>query len=549
MSLEEFINIVIDLITRYSFIVAILAILSLLLIFFNFFNAASSFFSSLFKLFKNICLLAYKFCKFIFNFIFKLGFIFSLISLIKRFINKIIERYRLKHSIYNVYPTHYKFNFFYRMFSPKLNRQLRYRYNLLQACFKTHDYIDKYFSYIVRIEASVGGGKTSFINGYSHIRTILFKEKIRDTCLSIETRFHDYPFSFIRNKIKKLYSEGLSENEILAALYKDPLIDNIFSKDKVYSDYIKEEPAPIILKTYVLAYSAEIRDNFILSNYKLFNRITNKYNYELDNDLFHIRDQEALNKFYLPSYSLIIEDEKALSTDVNTYDYREVASTGSSTILRLFRQLRGETTYYISSTQNTERIAKPIRELTNSFIRILSCDIVGNLPQWMNKQKRKEEKIYSKMLKKSINKGESWLHDNNRFKDKLFKIWDKKKKVISASFLKYKIRIASSLAELENTEQAREVLIVYPLSWCFGVYRTCEYSDLYDYILSLQQTKKTDHDLIEITSLYESNEEHYKELLKSKDQEVEEKKLKQAKQKEKIKEKINQAKQESREVI
>ena len=178
MSLEEFINIVIDLITRYSVIVAILAVLSLLLIFFNFFNAASSFFSSIFKLFKNICLLAYRFCKFIFNFIFKLGFIFSFIYLIKRFIDKIIERYRLKHSIYNIYPAPYKYNLFQRIFSPKLRKQLSYRYDLLAKCFKTHDIIDKKFSYLVMIEASVGGGKTSFINGYSHYRTILFQEKI-----------------------------------------------------------------------------------------------------------------------------------------------------------------------------------------------------------------------------------------------------------------------------------------------------------------------------------------------------------------------------------
>lgn len=521
MSLEEFINIVIDLITRYSVIVAILAVLSLLLIFFNFFNAASSFFSSIFKLFKNICLLAYRFCKFIFNFIFKLGFIFSFIYLIKRFIDKIIERYRLKHSIYNIYPAPYQYNLFQRIFSPKLRKQLSYRYDLLAKCFKTHDIIDKKFSYLVMIEASVGGGKTSFINGYSHYRTILFQEKIEETILSIEKRFYYFDFNPLRDIVKKLYQDNYSEKEIIYHLYKNKMINDTFSKNNVSTDYVSLTPNNNILKTYVEAYVASLRNNYVFSNYKLYSRITNNYNYELSDDYFNIKDKESLKKFYIPSYSLFIEDEKALSNYKNTSDYRKLSLLGQDTVLRLFRQLKNETAYYISSSQNTSRIAPLIRELANSYIRIISSSIVGNLPLQQRILQKKENRVTKKMFKKARknrNKeidGESkYLHGNNPYKEKLYKLWDKRKKLTASAFLKYRVRYSTKLASLDDPNLAEELTLIFPLSWCYGNYRKCEYSDFYDFLMNESEIH-SDQDLKEISSLYESNEDRFKAMINS----------------------------------
>lgn len=526
MTLEEFLQILIEAVQRYFIVIAIVAVLSLLLIFFNFWNAGAKFLSSIFTFLKYLCLGVFYFFKYLFKLLFKVLLVKYLILGIVNLIKRFLKRRRLRNGSFNVYPVRYSFNFFHKIFSRKLRNQLNYRYNVLEACEKTHDSINNNFTYLVRIEAAVGGGKTSFLNGYAHMRTLLFKEKIRDTCLSIETRFHSFPFHLIRRKIKELYKQGESEKAILTALYKEKYINDQFNGSKVYSDYIKEEPAPVILKSYAIAYMAELRDNFVMANYKLFNRITGKYNYELDETLFHIKDSSALKRFYLPAYSLIIEDEKALSSDSNVYDYREVAATGSSTILRLFRQLRGETTYYISSTQNSERIAKPIRELTNSFLRITSCDVIGNLPGWNNKQKKKEKKIYKKMLKKAEKKSrgdknlaELWLHSDNSFKIKLFKIWDKKKKVLAASFLRYKIRLATSIRDLDEPERYKELSLVFPLSWCWGVYRTCEYSDFYEYLQKQQEQPLTDKDLVEVSSLWESNEDTYKKLIKGREEE------------------------------
>lgn len=546
MSLDEFLQILVDLVQRYIVIIAILGALSLVLIAIRFINELARFIGYITKFFKLIFLGIYYFFKYILLFL-KFIFIDLLIVGSVNFIKTLIYHYRLRHSIFNIYPVSYKFNFLYKLFSRKLRKQLKFRYNLLEQCEKSKDQIQNKFSYLVFIEAAVGGGKTSFINGYSHMRTVLFKEQISDTLLSVEVRYHDFSFHSLRKRIKELYDAGFDESRIMTILYRDPIIDSEFNKNKLVTDYVTTQPAPIILKTYTLAYMAELRDNFIISNYKIFNRITEKYNYELTPDFFNIKNPESRKRFYLPPYTLICDDESALGQYKNTSDYRAINDMGADIVFRLFRQLRNQTNYYISSTQNTSRIAPLIRELANSYIRILSCEIVGNLPGWQSKIRKKENKLEKKILKKYSKiarnnpcLAELWMHSENKFKTKLFKLWDKKKKVTAAAFLRYKVRISSKLEDLRDPNNYKEINVVYPLSWCWGVYRTCEYSDFYEFIQKDNKNILTDASLNEIHDLYTSNDDKFNDLLKSSDVIKEEQELKKAERKNRIKKKIEE---------
>ena len=433
----------------------------------------------------------------------------------------------MKRSKYNIRPVKYHFNFIGLIFNYKLRKELKYRYNAIEACERTHDLIDKKFSYITMIEASVGGGKTSFMNGYSHYRTVLFQERIEKLIVDTETHFKDFSFLELRKIIREEAIKGSSESDVLSSVYKNKAINDKFNNTIVYSNYISQEPAPEILKSYCVAYLAELRNNFVLSNYRLYNRITNSYNYEIDDNFLNIKSEEDRKKFYLPSYSLIVEDEKALSLYKNTSDYRKLNDSGADVTLRLFRQLRNETTYYITATQNTSRLAVLFRELANSYIQIQTSSIVGNLPNWQRRQDKKEKKIFKKAIKKAKKKeikrvgaGEEWLHrENNSFKKKLFKLWDKRKQVTSCGFIKYKILIASKLDDLkDHSENARneELILTFPLTWCYGVYRTCEYSDFYDY-LSKESDIKSPDQLKQITSLYSDNESKFKYILATKE--------------------------------
>ena len=527
MSAEEILNLIIQFVSKYFIVVIILGAFAFLSAFFVFWNNAIRFFKSisngiiwilkiLWWILKNLFILIFK----------KIIFEFIILKSIK-FVKNIIRKFKLKRSKYNIRPVKYHFNIIGLIFNYKLRKELKYRYNAIEACERTHDLIDKKFSYITMIEASVGGGKTSFMNGYSHYRTVLFKERIEKLIVDTETHFKDFSFIELRKIIREEAIKGSSESDVLSSVYKNKAINDKFNNTIVYSNYISQEPAPEILKSYCVAYLAELRNNFVLSNYRLYNRITNSYNYEIDDNFLNIKSEEDRKKFYLPSYSLIVEDEKALSLYKNTSDYRKLNDSGADVTLRLFRQLRNETTYYITATQNTSRLAVLFRELANSYIQIQSSSIVGNLPNWQRRQDKKEKKIFKKAIKKAKKKeikrvgaGEQWLHrENNSFKKKLFKLWDKRKQVTSCGFIKYKILIASKLDDLkDHSENARneELTLTFPLTWCYGVYRTCEYSDFYDY-LSKESDIKSPDQLKQITSLYSDNESKFKYILATKE--------------------------------
>lgn len=527
MSAQDILNLIIEFVSKYFIVVVILGAFAFLSAFFVFWNNAIKFFKSisngiiwilkiLWWILKNLFILIFK----------KIIFEFIVLKSIK-FIKNIIRKFKLKRSKYNIRPVKYHFNLIGLIFNYKLRKELKYRYNAIEACERTHDLIDKKFSYITMIEASVGGGKTSFMNGYSHFRTILFKERIEKLIIDTETHFFDFSFVELRKIIRDEVMNKSSEQEILSKLYKNKEINAKFNNSIVYTDYISQEPAPEILKSYCIAYMAELRNSFVLSNYRLYNRITNTFNYGIDDNFLNIKSEEDRKNFYLPSYSVILEDEKALSLYKNTSDYRKLDDSGADVTLRLFRQLRNETTYYITATQNTSRLANLFRELANSYIQIQSASLYGNLPNWQRRKDKKEKKIFKKAIKISLKKdkkcvgsGEKWLHSaDNPLKKKLYKIWNKRKQVTSCCFIKYKILIASKLDDLkDHSENARneELTLTFPITWCYGVYRTCEYADFYDYLVK-ESAIKSPEQLKQVTSLYSNNESKFKYILTTKE--------------------------------
>ena len=83
------------------------------------------------------------------------------------------------------------------------------------------------------------------------------------------------------------------------------------------------------------------------------------------------------------------------------------------------------------------------------------------------------------------------------------------------------MKIAPKLDLLK--EECKELRFVFPLTWCYGVYNTCEYSEFNEFLANLSDVK-SDHELKVISSLYEKNEERYKKLIEIKTKKDEKKK-------------------------
>ena len=463
----------------------------------------------LFKALKKLILLPFKLIKY---FIKGIIWIFNIKSRIE------YKRY-LKQCVFNV-KQDYKIPLKYKLFSFKIRKQENFRLKCIESCINTEEQINKNFKFIIMLEASIGGGKTSFLNGFSHMKTLSLTKKIDDDLYEIEKKLYEINYYKLRKEIDRFYSIGCSEEEIKEKILEIKDFKNKFNKS--FDDCVSNIPKLSLLEAYIKAFSAKLRNNYVMCNYKLFNRITNTYNYALESDAFDIKDKNSQKKFFIPPYLVVVDDEKALSEFKNTESAKELDKKGTDIIMRLFRQLQRETTYYISSTQNTSRIALLLRELANTYVLIEKFSIVGEQNCLANKYRIKEEKLFNKMIKYSNKKfkhdeykQEKYLLNNNKFKQEIFDLFKKQRQLYSSGFISYTVRVANKLDYLNDEDKSKQLKLTFPLTWCFGVYNTCEFSEFNDYLLSLSEIK-SDSQLKQISSLYEKDETRFEKLLQEK---------------------------------
>lgn len=433
-----------------------------------------------------------------------------------RFRQRYLYRRYLKESVFNVVPHPYKIPLRYKIFIRKVRVQKKNRLHWIERCFDTKENIETSIGFITMIEASIGGGKTSFLNGYAHMRTLLHKEAMEQQLYEIEKRLFTIDYTKIRELIRIGYTSGDTEEKI-----QETIMNKYGDSFKgTYNDYVSDIPKVSLLKKYVVTYCASLRNVYTMANYHMFNRITGTYNYDLRPDQFDVKDEESLKHFFIPSYCTIVDDEKALSDFKNTETPKELDKKGTDVIMRLFRQLRDETTYYISSTQNTSRIAMMIRELANTYISIQSFEIVGEQNRLANIYRKKESRQERRMQKHARRKfrnpeaREAYLLQENTYKRKIHHYFQKSRELYAAAYIRYRLRIANKLEDLKDENCSSEKDFVFPITWVFGVYRTCEYSDFYDLLMEKSEVK-SDHALKVIESLFGSEREKYESMLAS----------------------------------
>ena len=125
--------------------------------------------------------------------------------------------------------------------------------------------------------------------------------------------------------------------------------------------------------------------------------------------------------------------------------------------------------------------------------------------------------MYKYAKKKFKNDEYSYNHfllNDNEFKQKIHYYFLKERELLASAFVKYKVLVSKKLSDL-TPDKAEQFEWTFPLTWTFGVYRKCEYSDFYEFLNNLSDIK-TDHQLKVISSLYESSDEKYQSMIKQK---------------------------------
>lgn len=363
------------------------------------------------------------------------------------------------------------------------------RMNCVHLCETSLAFLEKEVSYLVSIQAEVGGGKTSLMSGLSHYETLILQKKASDYLEYVQVILPSIDYRHLNERIASLYGTLHKPLKVYEELWKETDVKDAFSG--IYSDHVSEIPKAAILKNYIEAFTALQRNHFIGANYSIYNRLTENFSFFFDYESLEIKDEDVQKNYLLPKYCSIFEDESLLSIYKNTNSNSVIGDTGQDLSQRLIRHLGKETVRIYSSAQNILRISKLIRELGTSFINIESMEIVGQLTLKDRLLELREERLRKRLTSEK-------LLFPNKVKDKVNRIFDKRKKLFASNYLKYKITVYSSLEDVGKAPDkcafaVKAFDLYFPITWCFGVYDPIEFKFIDEFLTAL--SNKTDLNL------------------------------------------------------
>lgn len=362
--------------------------------------------------------------------------------------------------------------------------------------------------FILGIGGPIGAGKSTSASGIvtyleHHITTLAYQKMDY-----VQTIINKYDFTEL-NK----YLDAVSFDTKIEKLQNEvsPLVDNSLYLDGeyhiCYDDGIKVHTYEDLMKDYMEAYLAILRNNYVYSNIKYESIVTGNRAFDLKGSDFKIKDRLLQKNYRLRRYSVFFYDEATLDADKFNLNWQTAAKDDSGTIehLRLFRHYYKGKSFYITTLQNPERLVKAERELFNSIYMIREkkdfeefkrIKRVLGVINWFNEFIHKTKNKIKSILHIPLKSDKKSLYKNiKRF------LLQKMDRLDAKDFLVYTVDIYDTTKEAEsNSRNKFTTKLVFPKKWCYGPIDTYEYSYQYDAAVALSkvspQEKKQD-DFIE----------------------------------------------------
>lgn len=346
------------------------------------------------------------------------------------------------------------------------------RLKCVEACEDTF-YKVKSLGFLIGVSGEVGSFKTATVVGCSPYDSLNYIEEAKKKIEWIQTVVPYVDYNYVFKVIDLLYETSGSPRKVYEGALQDENIKKWFHG--IYDDYVNKTPLPSLLRTLIDARCALLRNQFVGSNIRIFNPITQTFSFEFDYSNLEIKQEDSRENYLFPKYLTVIEDEALLSIYKNTNSNTVVGDTGLDTALRLYRHLSKETSRLYSTAQVISRVSKIVRENSTDFIHMMGGEIIGSLKTKDRRLKRKEEKLREKILRKNLSDYPS------RWKNRQFRIHQKRKRIYAGCYLKtYGIHytvLEDVGRKIENCQGfAEEIEFVFPLTWVFGCYDTHEFS-------------------------------------------------------------------------
>lgn len=363
------------------------------------------------------------------------------------------------------------------------------RMECVKECEHSYYFINNNLSYVIGVDGCVGAGKTSLVVGCSQYNALYLKEQAEQKKQWIKGIVLHADYCYLDNSIDLYYASEAKPKSVYDQCIKDSSINSWFKG--IYDDYVNETPLPELLRTYVDAQCALLRNQFVGANIGIYCPITDSYSYQFEYKDLEIKEESTRSNYIFPKYSVVVEDEALLSIYKNTTSNSDTSDTGLDLSLRLIRHLSKETCRIYSTAQSVQRMTKLIRELSTNFIHVIGYEIVGQLST-------REHRLHNRELHlmEELDRLNAW-DVPGEIKNQLFNVHQERKKLFAGSYLKYKVVIYSSLEDLGKTIDhceypASEQQLFFPLTWIFGCYQTHEFKFIDEILEGLSNRKDID---------------------------------------------------------
>lgn len=359
-------------------------------------------------------------------------------------------------------------------------------------------YVKHNFGRLNNIVAATRGGKSVFLTGLSHCQTIIIDIDLKERLTKIVNTLDKLDFRKINHFLDAVYSYSSDYN-----LAYQLLLEYIDKNNYIYFDYINVKSYDEMIKEYAeWYYQLYYRGSYMLcKGISIFDRIKCCPAKLLIDETLRLKEVSKTGIYYIQRCSIINEDEISV-TDSNTNSFSTEEKTSGKKEFKIFLgQASKETSYFNSCKQTQADEIVTTRRLTNTVYVPTSCkEIIYAFPRI---QKLLDFYLaikyffykfkYIYIIFPSIRHRkmeEDMLSNKCSFKKALSKVDNIKNWCNSEGILVHRgilfdnDPINNKLKIIDD-----DVVLMFPLIWSWGAYRTHEYADLQEFMEDMSDIK------------------------------------------------------------
>ena len=409
-----------------------------------------------------------------------------------------------------------------------LGIQIAYRMRLASKSADTKDWIDEVMGLVVYICGQIGAGKTTMGAAVCNDLSLISQDMANAKIQEVLSDLPDVDFTVIDDVVSKAYFSGLTNSDaIISYLFaRNPDLERKFHG--YYYDYLYPVTKNSLLKDYIKAKVAMIRNNYVYFNLrKFYCWPTDHFAMAYDPRMLNIKERHEMKDYKGQYYTVFFEDEKILS-GTDSMHSSDVAKEdgGKSEFFRTIRHFGRKTIRFVTTCQDFTRDVKAQRELATDIIYIdkreeipyFSFGYVGYSIAYQFLQVCSGIKYYfdavridqkadglRKKIKFLDGSGKDSSNEKarlsslgydpslkpSRLRDAVSRVAGKLKKVYSDQFIRYKCSHWLSANDFDSKAVPGKVDLCFPIAFAYGSIDTYGFSFLGDQ-LSLESIQAQD---------------------------------------------------------